>query len=316
MGMGLIFLVASAEATLTSCERVLEYANTCAEAPHVLQGEDEPEADTRLWLKRGPDVVFDDVTAHYAPHLPPALRGANLEIPGSKLTGIVGRSGAGKSTLVATLFRVIELSTGTIEIGGINIASLGLRRLRQSLGVILQEPVLTGQTVRLNLDPHGEHNDDEVWHALELASLGDVVRKLPGALDASVEEGGQNFSVGTRQLLCMARALVQQCGVLVLDEATSSLDQQTDTAIQDMVRQHFLARGVTVIVVAHRLGTVIGADKIIVMDHGAVVESGRPADLLNVENGHFTQLVDATGSQTAADLRKRATGNSSQQAIA
>ena len=129
---------------------------------------------------------------------------------------------------------------------------------------------------------------------------------MPDALDATVEEGGQNFSVGTRQLLCMARALVQQCGLLVLDEATSSLDQQTDTAIQGMVRQHFLARGVTVVVVAHRLGTIIGADKIFVMDRGTVAESGRPADLLEAENGHFTRLVDATGSQTAADLRKRA----------
>ena len=149
--LGLIFLIASSEATLTSCERVLEYANTAAEAPHVLLGEDEDQVGARAWLKQGAGVTLKGVTVRYAPHLPPALSDANLSIPGGKLTGVVGRSGAGKSTLVAALFRVIEVSSGKIEIGGVNIADLGLRRLRQSLGVILQEPVLAGRTVRQQL---------------------------------------------------------------------------------------------------------------------------------------------------------------------
>ena len=310
--LGLIFLVATTEATLTSCERILEYANTSSEAPHVLPDEEEndpqqQEGGHESWPTQGADITLTNVSVRYAPHLPLALCGVNMHVSGGgRMAGIVGRSGAGKSTLVAALFRVVEASAGTIEIGGVDIASLGLRKLRQALSVILQEPVLVGRSVRLNLDPHGQHDDGALWEALELASLGAVVKSLPGGLDAEVEEGGRNFSVGTRQLLCMARALVQRCRVLVLDEATSSLDQATDAAIQGMVRRHFLARGVTVIVVAHRLGTVIHADEIFVMEHGRVAEHGPPTELLQRGSGAFAKLVDAAGPHAAAKLRRQA----------
>lgn len=209
---------------------------------------------------------------------------------------MVGRTGSGKSTLLVTLFRLVEIeSGGAIEIDGVDIRALSLQTLRESLSIIPQDPVLFRGTLMYNLDATGKASEYDAWVALEAASpeLARQYRESPNGLDSSIAEGGKNLSAGQRQLVCLARALLRKSKILVLDEATSSVDPQTDAQVQETIRKEFVDRGVSVITVAHRLDTVLGSDKIAVLGNGKIIEYGTPDDLLQIEKGQFRRLVEA-----------------------
>ena len=204
--------------------------------------------------------------------------------------GVVGRTGAGKSSLVLCLMRIIELEKGRIVIDGADISKIGLEDLRSKIAIIPQEPLLFSGTVRDNLDPFNNYTDEEIWSALERASLRDVIMEDPAGLEKVVEEHGSNYSVGQRQLLCVARALLRKSKVILMDEATASIDLETDMKIQKTIRREFTDS--TVITIAHRIHTIIDSDKVMVMELGRLQEFDKPSVLLSDKNSLFSQLVE------------------------
>ena len=212
--------------------------------------------------------------------------------------GVVGRTGAGKSSIIQSLFRLAE-NEGQIFIDGIDIGAIGLHDLRKKISIIPQEPVLFSGSLRFNLDPFGERSDAELWTALDQVELLTVVSALPGGIDAKVLDGGSNFSVGQRQLLCLARAILRNNKIFILDEATANVDSETDNLIQQTIRRQFI--DCTVITIAHRLNTVMDSDAVLVIDAGEVVEYDHPFKLIKAD-GFFKQLLDQTGDSTALAL--------------
>ena len=209
-----------------------------------------------------------------------------------------------RSTVVQTLFRLLEAEAGTISIDGVDISTVGLHRLRTKISVIPQIPTLfSGCTVKENLDLFGIHSDDAIKKALKDAHMGEAMAKLPKGINSVVSEGGSNFSVGQRQLLCLARAILSNSKILVLDEATASVDQRTDQMLQESLEESF--GDATIIAVAHRLDTVIENDYILVLGEGKVLEYGAPAQLLRA-GGPFSKMVDDTGDDMSKELRRRA----------
>lgn len=259
-----------AESNLTSFERMEFYANTPSEARG---GSPAPAG----WPAHG-ELRFDSLTVRYRPGLPPALNDVSGLIPAGSRVGVVGRTGSGKSTLILALGRLLEPSGGHVELDGVNTSTLTLEALRTAITVVPQEPVLFSGPLRDTLDPFRASTDTEIFEALRRVELDRFVAQLPGGLNATVNEGGSNFSCGQRQLLCLARALLRRCKVIVLDEATANIDVETDFAIQRTIRREF--KGATVLVVAHRLGTVIDSDLMLVLDHGKVAEFDAPETLL------------------------------------
>lgn len=256
----------------------------------------------RDWPSQGA-VSFENVTVRYRAHLPPVLRGLSLAIRPREKVGIVGRTGAGKSTMLATLLRLVEVSEGSVLIDGVDVATLGLETLRHAIAVIPQEPTLFSGKLRDNLDPFGEHADEALWTALRRARLHEVVRALEGGLSATVAENGDNFSAGTRQLLCLARALLRQCRVVVLDEATASVDVETDALIQRLIREEM--REQTVLTIAHRLETILDYDRVVVMQDGQVAESGAPGELMRAPQSLFAQMTRSLAARATAAAPKK-----------
>jgi ATP-binding cassette subfamily C (CFTR/MRP) protein 1 len=213
------------------------------------------------------------------------LKDINCNILGGETVGIVGRTGAGKSSLTVALFRLVEPAAGSIAIDGLNISSLGLHELRQKLTIIPQDPVLFAGTLRRNLDPFAKYSDDQLWKVLELSRLKEYVSGLEDGLSHQLSEGGENMSVGQRQMVCLARALLRKTKVLILDEATAAVDLETDEFIQATIRKEF--SGCTVLTIAHRLNTIMDYDKIMVLDKGSIVELANPADLLSDPSSIF-----------------------------
>ncbi|KAI4368065.1 hypothetical protein MLD38_016670 [Melastoma candidum] len=289
-------LASTAENSLNSVERVGVYIDQPSEAPAIIESNRPPPG----WPSSG-SIKFEDVVLRYRPELPPVLQGISFSVSPHEKLGIVGRTGAGKSSMLNSLFRIVELEKGRITIDGCEIAKLGLEDLRKALCIIPQSPVLFSGTVRFNLDPFNEHGDAEIWEALERAHLKDVIVRNPLGLENEVLEGGENFSVGQRQLLSLARALLRRSKILVLDEATAAVDVGTDTLIQRTIREGF--KSCTMLVIAHRLNTIIDCDRILVLDAGQVVEHDTPYLLLNNENGVFTKMVQSTGPANADYLR-------------
>ncbi|XP_057653043.1 ATP-binding cassette sub-family C member 4-like [Diorhabda carinulata] len=278
---------------LTSVERVLQYTKIDNEGPFETPKEKIPK---NVWPIEG-RVEFRDVSMKYVEDDPPVLKNLNFSIyPGQKI-GIVGRTGAGKSSLIAALFHLAPLE-GSIFIDGIDTKSLGLADLRKKISIIPQEPVLFSASLRYNLDPFDEFDDEKIWNALEQVKLKGSV----DSLDFKVAEGGSNFSLGQRQLVCLARAILKKNRILVLDEATANVDHRTDALIQATIRETFA--DCTVLTIAHRLNTIMDSDKVLVMSFGVMIEYDHPYKLLQMEDSHFHKMVLETGPAMTSQLKK------------
>ncbi|EGT36839.1 hypothetical protein CAEBREN_20416 [Caenorhabditis brenneri] len=242
----------------------------------------------RSWPQQG-EIIIKNLSLRYRSELDSVLRGVSLTInPGEKI-GIVGRTGAGKSSLTLALFRMIEAEVGSIEIDGVDISVLDLEQLRSRLTIVPQDPVCFSGSLRMNLDPLSEYSNLEIWVALGNAHLAETVKELPGMLDYQITENGGNLSVGQRQLLCLARALLRKSKILVLDEAAASIDMETDELVQKTIREK--CNKCTVLTIAHRLNTVMDSDRIMVLDKGVVVEFDTPKNLLDDQNGVFYSMA-------------------------
>ncbi|XP_059143447.1 multidrug resistance-associated protein 1-like isoform X2 [Physella acuta] len=284
----LVRTLSELETNIVSVERLKEYAETETERPWVIENT-KPEAS---WPQEG-HVKFIDYQGRYRDGLELVLKGVNCNIKGQEKIGIVGRTGAGKSSLTVALFRLIEAASGSINIDGIPISDIGLHDLRSKLTILPQDPVIFSGTLRMNLDPFNEHSDDALWSALEHAHLKSFVDSLPTKLNYECGEGGQNLSVGQRQLVCLARTLVRKTKILVLDEATAAVDMETDDLIQKTIRTEF--KDCTVLTIAHRLNTIMDYDKILVMDKGRVSEYDAPQVLLANKNSIFYGMAKDAG---------------------
>ncbi|PBJ69470.1 multidrug resistance protein E [Trypanosoma cruzi cruzi] len=318
----LVRMIGTMGADMNSVERILHYT-------HNIDHEEVPEMDRLVDELREKNTEGGDVTAtvlvegvsggsegqhpettagwlefrevemRYRAGLSFVLDRVSFLIEPRQKVGVVGRTGSGKSTLLLTLMRMVDICGGDIIVSGRPICAYGLRELRQQFSMIPQDPVLFDGTVRSNLDPFLESTPAEVWRALELVGMRERVELESGGIDGRVQEGGSNYSVGQRQLLCLARALLRRgSGFILMDEATANIDHALDQQIQHTVMTAFNSH--TVITIAHRLHTVAAYDKIIVMDHGVVAESGSPRELVSDPSSRFSELVAALGKQEAA----------------
>lgn len=329
------------EMNLNAVERVDEIIKNPQEPPDTIEGSRPPAA----WPTEG-NIIFDHVTLSYAPELTPVLRDVTFAIQQHEKVGIVGRTGSGKSTTASALFRVVDPLSGSILIDGIDVTKIGVQDLRSRLSIITQDSQLFSGTIRSNLDPFGEFEDREIWDSLRRVRLvagddyfyydGDDVgtsgnaspalsakrpmirRRISSprfrgrsednvsirSLETPVSEEGQNFSLGQRQLLCMARALLRRSKIIVMDEATASVDYQTDSLIQKTIREEF--SDCTIVCIAHRLETVIDYDKILVLDHGKVIEYDSPKNLLRSSSSFFYKMCQHTGATEFRRLQQLA----------
>ncbi|CAK1599799.1 unnamed protein product [Parnassius mnemosyne] len=270
---------------MTSVERVLEYSKLQMEE----NMETGPTTTPQDWPSEG-RLEFDNVCMKYGPEDPYVLKNLTFVLESGWKVGVVGRTGAGKSSLISALFRLYDIE-GTIKIDGIDTAGIAKANLRSQISIIPQEPVLFSASLRYNLDPFNNYNDDEIWRALEQVELKEAIP----ALDFKVSEGGANFSVGQRQLVCLARAILRSTKLLVMDEATANVDPQTDGLIQKTIRREFAT--CTVITIAHRLNTIMDSDRVLVMDRGEVIEFDYPYLLLSNPNSKFSSMVRETGDK-------------------
>ncbi|XP_042519147.1 ABC transporter C family member 3-like [Macadamia integrifolia] len=307
---GVVWDLNQLQTKIISVERMLQY--TCIPSEPLLLGEENRPGHE--WPSQG-KVDIIDLQVQYGPHLPFVLRGITCNFPGGMKIGIVGRTGSGKSTLVQALFRVLEPTVGQILIDSIDISKIGLHDLRSRLSIIPQDPTMFEGSLRSNLDPLEEYTDEQIWevrffHLMKFLfidkkigwtyllltgifctriQLGDEVRKKKGMLDSTVTENGENWSMGQRQLVCLGHALLKGSKVLVLDEATSSVDTTTDYLIQQTLKKYFSRS--TVITIAHRITSIIDINLVLLLDNGLVVEYDSPTKLLENKSSSFAKLV-------------------------
>ncbi|CAD6992118.1 unnamed protein product [Ceratitis capitata] len=289
---------AELENNMTCVERVVEYGQIESEGDLESRPGKKPP---KTWPEEG-NIKFEKLSLRYFPDPKSerVLKSLNLEIKSCEKVGIVGRTGAGKSSLINALFR-LSYNEGSIIIDTRDTNDIGLHDLRSKISIIPQEPVLFSGTMRYNLDPFDEYSDAKLWEALDEVKLKSVVSELPSGLQSKISEGGSNFSVGQRQLVCLARAILRENKVLVLDEATANVDPQTDALIQLTIRNKF--KNCTVLTIAHRLHTVMDSDKVLVMDAGKAVEFGSPFELLTENKTKiFYSMVKQAGNNTFDNL--------------
>jgi ABC-type multidrug transport system fused ATPase/permease subunit len=326
----LVRLYSEVQQNMNSVERVREYLEVDQEAAAVIP-ESRPAAG---WPSQGA-VEFNGYSTRYRPDLDPVLKEVSFSVKAGEKVGIVGRTGAGKSSLALALFRGLEAEKGQILIDGVDIGSIGLRDLREAITIVPQDPTLFTGTLRSNLDPFGLFSDEQIFTALRRVHLigsstsgtatpttsstltatetngvnSSAVTVIDNKnifhnLDSLVSESGSNLSQGQRQLLCLARALLKSPRVLMMDEATASIDYATDAKIQETLRE---LRDSTIITIAHRLQTIIDYDKVLVLDHGRVIEFDHPWTLINKEDGLFRSMCDNSGNmEVLLDGAKRA----------
>ncbi|KAI9339681.1 P-loop containing nucleoside triphosphate hydrolase protein [Obelidium mucronatum] len=276
------------ETNIVSVERMKEYIELPQEAPYLMPR----QAPRESWPENGV-IEFRDYEARYREGLDLVLRKLSFHVNSNEKIGIVGRTGAGKSSLTLALFRIMEPSSGTIVLDGVDITKIGLYNLRSKMTIIPQDPFVFNGSVRENLDPFQKASDDELWEALDAANMKSVIAEMDGKLDAQIQQGGENLSCGQRQLLCLARAVLRKSRVMILDEATASIDFETDNIIQRTIRE--LAKHCTVITIAHRVNTIIDYDRILVLDHGKVAELDSPQNLLKNKKSKFFGLAKEAG---------------------
>ncbi|KAA6379024.1 MAG: ABC transporter: Multidrug resistance-associated protein, ATP binding protein, partial [Streblomastix strix] len=299
------------ESQMTCFGRIQFYSTKLPQ--EVRRSQIKPIVPKKSWPKYG-KVQFKNVSFRYRSKLPYVLNDVNFTFTGGEKIGVCGRTGAGKSSLLFPLFRLVELdpklqptmidvntglpieqdpneepNKGKILIDGKDISKIDLSRVRRSIAIIPQDPTLFTGTLRYNLDIANKCSDDRVWEVLSMVEMRDVISALPLGLDTQVAEGGSNFSAGQRQLICFGRAILNNCRIVVMDEATASVDVETDAKIQKTIREQFVDK--TVIIIAHRLHTIMNSDRIMVMADGRVSELDTPANLLGSENSAFNKLV-------------------------
>ncbi|KAK2940037.1 Multidrug resistance-associated protein [Blattamonas nauphoetae] len=308
LGIYIVMQFVELDSKMTSFERVQFYSTSLPQETSV-----SSVSPPKEWPSVG-NVRFENVTFRYRPGLPFVLRNVSFTVNGGETIGVCGRTGAGKSSLLFALFRLIELdpslsplsidantgmpipvdpneepNSGRVVIDDVDISKVQIQRVRRSIAIIPQDPTLFTGTVRSNLDIAGRCTDDRIWEVLDLVEMRSVVAEMPTGLDSEVAEGGSNFSAGQRQLLCFARAILNDCRIVVLDEATASVDVETDAKIQRTIREQF--RDKTVIVIAHRLNTILDSDRILVMDKGTVAEFDTPDNLKANPESAFNGLL-------------------------
>ncbi|NXC45150.1 MRP3 protein, partial [Penelope pileata] len=290
----MVRMTSELETNIVAVERVKEYSETETEAPWIIEDKRLPED----WPSRG-ELEFVNYSVRYRKGLDLVLKDLNLQVHGGEKAsnqlyasiGIVGRTGAGKSSMTLCLFRILEAVKGEIRIDGVRISEIGLHDLRSRLTIIPQDPVLFSGTLRMNLDPFNKYSDEEIWKALELSHLKRFVSSQPSMLEYECSEGGENLSVGQRQLVCLARALLRKTRILILDEATAAIDLETDDLIQMTIRTQF--EDCTVLTIAHRLNTIMDYTRILVLDNGTIAEFDTPANLIASKGIFYSMAKDA-----------------------
>lgn len=298
----IVRLYANVEMNMNSVERLKEYLEIEEEAAREIP-ETEPRAS---WPEKGV-ISVKDLSLRYAPELPRVIKNVTFDVEPCNKIGIVGRTGAGKSTIITAFFRFLDPETGSIVIDGVDITKIGLRNLRQAITIIPQDPTLFTGTIRSNLDPFNQYTDDAIFEALRRVNLitsgetatADATENQNKFLNlsSSVSEGGNNLSQGQRQLMCLARSLLRSPKVILLDEATASIDYKSDAIIQKTIRDEF--SGSTILTIAHRLRSIIDYDKILVMDAGRVVEYDDPYVLIANKESLFYSMCENSGELDA-----------------
>lgn len=295
-------MFADIETNIVAVERIQEFSTLATEKQQVVGELSEKQQQVVVDLKENwpshGEIQFENLKLRYRPGLDSILKGISFTIHPREKIGIVGRTGAGKSSLTLALFRIVEAAAGKIRIDGQNIADLDLHLLRRKLTIIPQDPVLFSGTLRMNLDPFKNYADAEIWMALELSHLKCFVSAQPLGLQHVVMEGGENLSIGQRQLICLARALLRKSKILVLDEATAAVDLETDELIQNTIRKEFA--GCTVLTIAHRLHTIMDSDKVVVLEDGEIAEFDSPENLLHNSFSKFYGMALESGLTRAA----------------
>ncbi|KAJ1654449.1 hypothetical protein IWQ61_005620 [Dispira simplex] len=287
---------ADVENNMNAVERLEYYIQELEQEPPSEIADRKPPPE---WPQKGV-LSMKQVVLRYRPDLPPVLQGVNLTTQPAEKIGIVGRTGAGKSSIMMALFRMAEIDEGVISLDGINLGDLGLHDVRRRMAIIPQDPVIFEGTIRSNLDPEIQYPDEELWRVLERTDLKTWASLQPQQLETQLNSDGDALSAGQRQLLCLARAMLRRSRVVVLDEATASVDMQTDALLQQILREDF--KDCTVLTIAHRLNTIIDYDRILVIDGGTVREFDTPHNLLLNENSQFYSMVQETGPVNAALL--------------
>ncbi|KAF3992366.1 hypothetical protein FT663_02293 [Candidozyma haemuli var. vulneris] len=306
----IVRLYANVEMNMNSVERLQEFMKVDQEPPSEIP-ETTPKPE---WPTRG-EIEVKDVSLRYAPHLPRVIKNVTFHVEPSHKIGVVGRTGAGKSTIITAFFRFLDPETGYIKIDDVDICSIGLRNLRQAITIIPQDPTLFTGTIRSNLDPFDQYSDAQIFEALKRVNLigrEETARDIDSSqenknkfldLSSAVSEGGNNLSQGQRQLMCLARSLLKSPKVILLDEATASIDYQSDAMIQQTIREEF--SGSTILTIAHRLRSIIDYDKILVMDAGKVVEYDDPYALIANKETLFYSMCENSGElEVLAKLAK------------
>jgi len=296
---GMLQQLTQIELCLVALERATSYSRLESESDLTAPG----DAAAEDWPRSG-EIAFELVTMRYRADLPTVLNEISFTIPGGTSVGVVGRTGAGKSSLLQALFRMCPLDNGSICIDGVNIWTLGLHTLRRRLAIIPQDPVGFTGSLRFNLDPFNEHSDEAIRGELAKVQLSAFVASREEGLDFHLTAGGENLSVGQRQLVCAARAFLRNSRILVLDEATASVDFRTDAFIQAVLKQEVATRGLTTLTIAHRIDTILGADNVLVMDKGKAAEFGPTQALAADPKSMFHTFVHppkSKGANTSPD---------------
>ncbi|KAF1313526.1 Multidrug resistance-associated protein 1, partial [Globisporangium splendens] len=288
------------ETEMVCPERLQEYIDVPQEAPARILTMDPPSYPE--WPSTG-SLQFHHVSFRYKPSDPLVLKDVSFSVNAGEKVGIVGRTGAGKSSLTMALFRISEIASGSIIIDGVDVGKIGLKTLREKLSIIPQNPVLFKGTVRNCLDPFNEYSDDALWDSIRNVGLSDRLNEEAHKLEYAVDEDGENFSVGERQMLCMARALLRHSRIVIFDEATAAIDRETDKRLQHVIRTAFAAS--TVLTIAHRLDTVLDSDRILVLDGGQAIAFAPPQELVQRGEGLFCDLIQESGLSDSIQLVSR-----------